>query len=74
MSMPASTPRQRGQGLTEYIVIVAPIAVAAIAVYQFFGQTIRRQTASIAQEVSGQTASTAISSSTAYFVAEHRAI
>ncbi len=49
--------KQHGQGMTEYIVIVALIAVAAIAVYQFFGQTIRSQTAGIAKEVSGQTAS-----------------
>ena len=48
--------RQRGQGMTEYIIIVALIAVAAIAVYQFFGQTIRSQTACIALEVSGQSA------------------
>jgi Flp pilus assembly pilin Flp len=54
---------QRGQGMTEYIVIVALIAVAAIAVYQFFGQTIRNQTAGIALEVSGQSASTAIQQS-----------
>ncbi|MGC4397916.1 MULTISPECIES: hypothetical protein [Hydrogenophaga] len=53
----------RGQGMTEYIVIVALIAVAAIAVYQFFGQTIRNQTAGIALEVSGQSASTAIQQS-----------
>ncbi|MEF7615641.1 hypothetical protein V4F39_17130 [Aquincola sp. MAHUQ-54] len=46
--------------MTEYIIIVALIAVAAIATYQFFGQTIRSQTAGIAQEVSGQTADTAI--------------
>lgn len=51
---------QRGQGMTEYIVIVALVAVAAIAVYQFFGQTIRSQTAGIAAEVSGQSASNAI--------------
>ncbi len=51
----------RGQGMTEYIIIVALIAVAAIAAFQFFGQTIRSQTAGIAQEVSGQSASTAIS-------------
>lgn len=51
---------QRGQGMTEYIIIVALIAVAAIATYQFFGQTIRSQTAGIAQEVSGQSAATAI--------------
>lgn len=52
---------QTGQGMTEYIVIVALIAVAAIATYQFFGQTIRNQMAGIAQEVAGKDASTAIS-------------
>jgi Flp pilus assembly pilin Flp len=52
--------RQAGQGMTEYIIIVALIAVAAIAVFQFFGQTIRSQTAGIAHEVSGQSASTDI--------------
>ena len=51
---------QRGQGMTEYIIIVALIAVAAIAVYQFFGQTIRSQTSGIAQEVAGHSATTAI--------------
>jgi Flp pilus assembly pilin Flp len=42
---------RRGQGMTEYIIIVALIAVAAIAVYQFFGQTIRSQMSAIANEV-----------------------
>ena len=51
--------RQLGQGMTEYIIIVALIAVAAIAVYQFFGQTIRSQTSAIANEVAGQTGATA---------------
>lgn len=51
--------QQRGQGMTEYIIIVAMIAVAAIAVYQYFGQTVRNQTAAIAQEISGQDGSTA---------------
>jgi len=46
--------RQNGQGMTEYIIIVAMIAIAAIAVYQYFGQTVRNQTAAIAQELSGQ--------------------
>jgi type IV pilus assembly protein PilA len=45
--------QQRGQGMTEYIVIVALVAVAAIATYQFLGQTVRNQTASIAQEIAG---------------------
>jgi Flp pilus assembly pilin Flp len=48
--------KQAGQGMTEYIIIVALIAVAAIAVFQFFGSTIRHQTTAIAQEVSGQSA------------------
>jgi type IV pilus assembly protein PilA len=45
--------RQRGQGMTEYIIIVALIAIAAIAVYQYFGSTVRSQTAAIAMELSG---------------------
>ena len=45
--------KQRGQGMTEYIIIVALIAVAAIAVYQFFGDTVRNQTAAIANEIAG---------------------
>lgn len=45
--------KQIGQGMTEYIIIVAMIAVAAIAVYQYFGSTVRNQTAAIAQEIAG---------------------
>ena len=50
--------RVRGQGMTEYIIIVALIAVAAIAVTSLFGGTVRSQMAGMAQEMSG-TASTA---------------
>ena len=39
--------------MTEYIIIVALIAVAAIGVYQLFGATVRDQTAAMAQEVAG---------------------
>jgi Flp pilus assembly pilin Flp len=46
--------RQLGQGMTEYIIIVALIAVAAIGTFKFFGQTIRNQVAGLAAEVSGQ--------------------
>jgi Flp pilus assembly pilin Flp len=52
------SPSQRGQGMTEYIIIVALIAVAAIGVNQLFGQTIREQMAGIAAEVSGHDATT----------------
>ena len=44
---------QRGQGMTEYIIIVALIAVAAIGVYAAFGKTIRNQTAGLALEMAG---------------------
>lgn len=45
---------QRGQGMTEYIIIVALIAVAAIGAFRYFGQTARSQVAAAAQEVAGQ--------------------
>lgn len=46
--------RQSGQGMTEYIVIVALVAIAAIAVYQSFGQVVRSQTAAMARELAGE--------------------
>lgn len=51
---------QRGQGMTEYIIIVALVAVAAIAVYSYFGKSVRSQTSGIANEVAGVSASTDI--------------
>lgn len=50
--------RVRGQGMTEYIIIVALIAIAAIAVVSLFGGTVRSQVAGMSQEMSG-TAATA---------------
>lgn len=52
--------KQAGQGMTEYIIIVALIAVAAIAVTQLFGKTIRNQMAGISQEVAGKDGKDAI--------------
>jgi len=49
---------QCGEGMLEYIVIVALIAIAGIAAFQFFGQTIRSQRAGIAHEVAGKSAVT----------------
>jgi Flp pilus assembly pilin Flp len=46
--------KQLGQGMTEYIIIVALIAIAAIAVYQIFGDVVRSQVGSMATELSGQ--------------------
>jgi len=45
---------QRGQGMTEYVIVVALVAVAAIAVYQLFGQVVRSQTAAMAKELAGE--------------------
>lgn len=45
--------KQAGQGMTEYIIIVALIAIAAIAVYSFFGDTLRSQMGAMTQELSG---------------------
>jgi Flp pilus assembly pilin Flp len=48
--------RQLGQGMTEYIIIVALIAIAAIAVYGFFGDAIRGQVGAMTTELAGGTA------------------
>lgn len=48
--------RARGQGMTEYIVIVALIGVAAIGAYSFLGQSIRGATAGLALEIAGENA------------------
>ena len=46
--------------MTEYIIIVALIAIASISVVSFFGGTVRTQMSGMAQEMSGQNASEAI--------------
>lgn len=45
---------QFGQGMTEYIIVVALIAIAAIGVYASYGDTLRLQTSAIAKELSGE--------------------
>ena len=54
--MELSNHAHRGQGMTEYIVIVALIGVAAIGAYSFLGQSIRGATAGLALEVAGEDA------------------
>jgi Flp pilus assembly pilin Flp len=51
--------------MTEYLIVVALIAVAAIGVYSLFGQTLRSQTSGLALEISGQSSGTAVSSAQA---------
>ena len=45
--------RQLGQGMTEYIIIVALIAISAIVVYNLFGSTVREQVGDMAAELGG---------------------
>ncbi len=45
--------KQLGQGMTEYIIIVALIAIAAIAIYGLFGDTIRGQMGIMTEELAG---------------------
>ncbi|EPJ47032.1 MAG: hypothetical protein OFPII_16050 [Osedax symbiont Rs1] len=51
--------KQLGQGMTEYIIIVALIAIAAIAVYGFFGDTLRSQMGTLSAELAGDTGASA---------------
>ena len=54
-----------GQGMVEYIVIAALIAIAAIAVYSSFGKTARNQSAGLASELSGNKANMKLSQDSA---------
>ena len=54
---PTTVPTKKkslGQGMTEYIIIVALIAIAAIGVFRFFGDTARNQVAGMAMELGGE--------------------
>jgi len=48
---------RKGQGLTEYIIIVALVAIAAIGVVNVFGNQLRNQFAAIVGAMSGHTTS-----------------
>lgn len=45
---------EKGQGMTEYIIIVALIAIAAIAAFTYFGQTVRTQTTAMTESLAGE--------------------
>ena len=46
--------KQTGQGMTEYIIIVALIAIGAIGVYSAFGRTVQSQMAAVSNGLAGQ--------------------
>ena len=48
--------RQRGQGMSEYLIIVALIAIAAIGVVGAMGGVVQNQVAGMANELAGNDA------------------
>ena len=55
----------KGQGMTEYFIILGLIAIAAISVFTFYGSTLRSTVAGMAQELSGGDSATAITNAQA---------
>jgi Flp pilus assembly pilin Flp len=53
-----STKKQRGQGMTEYIIIVALVAIGAIFVVTVFGDNIRALFGASANALQGESTST----------------
>ncbi|ASJ71940.1 hypothetical protein [Granulosicoccus antarcticus] len=51
----AQARRVTGQGMTEYIIIVALIAIASIAAVSFFGSAVQAQFAQLGAELTGGT-------------------
>jgi len=49
---------KRGQGMVEYIVLVALVAVAAIGITELMGQTVRAKLAQITLSLQGKSANT----------------
>ena len=49
---------RRGQGMTEYIIIVAMVAIAAIGVITVFGEQIRKAFGNIGDAITGSTSMT----------------
>ena len=47
----------KGQGMTEYIIIVALIAIAAISIFTLFGKQIRSVVSSTGGQLAGDTGS-----------------
>lgn len=49
---------RKGQGLTEYIIVVALVAVAGIGIVNLFGNQLRNQFHTIVKAMSGSTTGT----------------
>ena len=49
-------PNKKGQGLTEYILMLALVAIAAISAVMYFSENLRDQFQNVSQEVLGANA------------------
>jgi hypothetical protein len=61
VSCKALARRQRGQGMSEYIIITALVAVAGIGLFAAFGDVLQNQMAGMSREMAGQSATQDIS-------------
>ena len=57
---PSAKTNQRGQGMSEYIIVVALVAVGAIGVFTAFGGTVRNQVSAMANELAGKSGTTQV--------------
>jgi Tfp pilus assembly protein PilE len=48
--------RQLGQGMTEYIIVLALIGIISAVIYSFYGNVMRSQTAAASKALSGEDA------------------
>jgi Flp pilus assembly pilin Flp len=53
MHKKAANRNRKGQGLTEYIIVVALVAIAAIGIVNIFGNQLRNQFSTIITAMSG---------------------
>lgn len=51
---------KKGQGMSEYLIILALVAIATIGAVIFFADNVRDQIASIAEEIAGTDATVAV--------------
>lgn len=58
--------KQRGQGMSEYIIITALLAIAGIGAFSALGDTISSQAALMATEIAGQDGTDAMDQSAAH--------
>ena len=52
---------KKGQGMSEYLIILALVAIATIGAVIFFADNVREQISNLAQEIAGENAAVALS-------------